>query len=218
MKRLINFIKTRWEEILILGVFLQLFVWTLTTGNLLIILAVSTSAILLVVLVYIAVERVGHRKTQKVRGESTAFTIPRRGLIFTIGKQTDTVAFALENQKPDFIGLLCTDVSEPFADDLITTFSYDSEHVRKRIVNPYDIRETHQISNLLIDWMLEQKLGSHEIAVDVTGGLTTLSVGVFSAADDRRIDSQYIRSKYDSQNRVIPNTMEGVFITRFLGS
>jgi hypothetical protein len=139
-------------------------------------------------------------------------------LIFTLGKQIDTVAFAIENQKPEYVGFVCTEVSEPFAHELIKSFGFGPDKVRKRIVDPFDIRETYQVANLLIQWLLDQKVNAREIAVDITGGLTTLSVGVFSAADDHRTDSQYIRSRYDENNHVVPNTMEGVFVTRFIDS
>ncbi|VVB69161.1 Uncharacterised protein [uncultured archaeon] len=45
--------------------------------------------------------------------------------------------------------------------------------------------------------------------------MTTMSVGVFSVTEDRQVDSQYIRSQYDEQNRPIKNSQEAVFVSRY---
>ncbi len=216
MNRLSNFIKSHWEEALIWGVAVNIMAWAITTANFMMIGIVFLSLAAVIILVYLAIERASRQRIRKVVGENTAFKFQRRGAIFTVGKQTDTIAFAVENQKPDYVGLICTDVSESFADELISRFHFTPEEtVRKRMVNPFEIKEILQVTNGLLDWMIEKGLDKTQIVVDVTGGMTTMSVGVFSAADDRQIDTQYIRSKYDEQNRVIKGTMEGVFITHF---
>ncbi len=44
---------------------------------------------------------------------SPAFEIARKGVIYTAGKQTDTIRFSLDNQKPQYAGFLCSKMSEP---------------------------------------------------------------------------------------------------------
>lgn len=216
MNRLKIFLRARWEELLIWGLAVNLTAWALTTGSLILVLITIASVGLAIFLVYVLIERAGIRQARKVIGENTAFKIARKGILFTVGKQTDTIAFAIENQKPDHIGLICSHISEPFADELISRFNYiPEETARKRIVDPFEIREIHQVTNLLMDWMSKMGITTGQMVVDVTGGMTTMSVGVFSTAEDRRVDSQYIRSQYDEQNHVIKDTMEGVFVTHY---
>jgi hypothetical protein len=120
MNRLKSFLRSRWEELLIWGLAVNLSAWALTTGSLILILITIASVGVTIFLVYTLIERAGIRKARKVIGENTAFKIVRKGVLFTVGKQTDTVAFAIENQKPIFVGLICSHFTEPFADELIS--------------------------------------------------------------------------------------------------
>jgi hypothetical protein len=215
MKRLKKFIKLHWEEGLIWAMAVNLIAWSLTTGKPVVIIATMLSVIAVIILVYIAIERAGRRKEKKIIGENTAFKVARQGIIFTVGKQTDTIAFALEEQHPDLVGFICSAASQGYVDDIVARFSLNEENYRKYPVSPFDIHEIIQISKLLIGWMLSKNHSADQLVVDVTGGMTTMSVGAFSAAEDSHVDSQYIRSKYDDQNKVVPGTMEGVFITHF---
>jgi len=215
MRQLFAFLKNRWDEILIFGVAIQLFVWSITTGNPVYVLIVAMSMVLIIILVYITVDRVAKRRARKHIGENVAFKVPRRGIIFTTGKQISTIEFAIQHQKPEFLGLVCTDVTENFVEELITKVDLAPDNIHKRIVDANDIREIRNVTNNLIDWMIERGLRRPDIVVDVTGGMTTLSVGVFSAADERQIDSQYTRSRYDELNKPIPGTLEAIFITRY---
>ena len=63
--------------------------------------------------------------------------------------------------------------------------------------------------------MLEKDLRIADIAADITGGTTTMSVGVFSVTEDRLVDSQYIRSQFDEQNKRINGTQEAVFVSYY---
>jgi len=45
--------------------------------------------------------------------------------------------------------------------------------------------------------------------------MTTMSVGAFSMADERKIDTQYIKSDFDDRNKPINNTREGVLVKRY---
>jgi hypothetical protein len=39
--------------------------------------------------------------------------------------------------------------------------------------------------------------GVKQIAVDITGGKTPMSIGMFLAAEEEKIDSLYVSAKYD---------------------
>jgi hypothetical protein len=215
MKKLWFFIKTRWDEILILGIAIQLFVWSLTTGDLTLILVVTISLVALLILIYVIVDRISRNKVMKTIGENTAFELPRRGMIFTIGKQASTIEFAIKHQKPQFVGLVCTDATESIAEQIIIQSGIAASNIRKRLVDPYNIQEIRTTTDSLIHWMQEEGLTRPDIVTDVTGGLTPLSLGVYSAAHDQNVDTQYVRSRYDEQNKVIAGTQEGILIVHF---
>lgn len=215
MHELSHFLRTRWQEILVLGIALQAMIAALFTANLLLIVLVFAGVLTLVVLSFVIAERVNRQNTRNRIGESIAFQVPRRGLIFTVGRQIETITLALDQQHPQFLGLICTDATEPQADGLIARYGFDAEHAHKRLVDPLSIDEIHRTCTTLLEWMQAQGLAKNDIAVDITGGLTTMSVGVFSAAEDVRIDSQYVISQYDVQNHPIPSAQRGVFVVHY---
>jgi hypothetical protein len=63
--------------------------------------------------------------------------------------------------------------------------------------------------------MIRHGLKPEEIALDPTGGMTPMSLGAFSVAQERQIDSQYVRSNYDDQNRPIRGSQELIFLSRY---
>lgn len=179
-------------------------------------LRILIGSILVLIIIVIAIKiviakffRVG------IVGESEAFKVQRRGIIYTVGMQTDTIKFSLENQKPTFTGFLCSKASEPFVNELIKITSVDENKYNKKIIEPQNIVEIRTETNLIIDWMLANGLKPSDIAVDVTGGMTTVSVSAFSIADELNIDTQYIKSEFDDKNKPIKGTQQGVFVKRY---
>lgn len=148
-------------------------------------------------------------------GGDIAFDVVRRGLVFTLGRQTDTPLLALQRQHPQWVGLLCTAESKPQADALIAALNLNPAYARISLVDGHNANHVHQQTLQLLAWLKAQGLGKHEMAVDVTGGLTTMSVGAFAAAQSQRVDTQYVRSDFDAQNKPIPNTQKGVFVVRY---
>jgi hypothetical protein len=64
--------------------------------------------------------------------------------------------------------------------------------------------------------MHKEGLSISDVAVDITGGMTIMSVAVYTLAAERSIDSQYIKSKYDRNNKPILDTQEAIFVARFM--
>jgi hypothetical protein len=149
---------------------------------------------------------------------SPAFEILRKGVIYTAGKQTDTIRFSLDNQKPQYIGFLCSKMSESYVEELMRAMGFDENNYQLKPVDPQNVVENRTETQLLVSWMLSIGLRSSDIVIDVTGGMTTMSVGAFSMADELKIDTQYIKSDFDENNKPIKNTQRGVFVKRFSGS
>jgi S-adenosylmethionine synthetase len=127
----------------------------------------------------------------------------------------ETLMFSLENQKPDHIGFIFSIVSESYVNDLITKMRLEEDRCKKKVVDAGNVVEIRSDTKLLIEWMRANGLTNRDIVVDVTGGMTTMSVGAFSMAEEMNIDTQYITSDYDDKNRPIRGTERGVFVKRY---
>lgn len=148
-------------------------------------------------------------------GGSEAFSVPRRAIIFTVGKQSDTIELCLRLQQPEFVGFICTKDSQSFVDDIVGRFALSDDKWEWKTVDPWDVKDVRFAAEYLISWAQARSVPLRQIAFDVTGGLTPMSVGAFVVAQESRIDSQYVRSDYDGEGHRLPKTEQAIFISRF---
>lgn len=215
MRDLICFLKDRWQELVVLGLGLPMITGAWFLGNVWLSLMITGVVATIVVAIFAWVARVKSTRRTVRRGDHIAFQIPRHGIIFTVGRQIETMSIAYEQQAPKIIGLICTSGSESFADALIAQYRLSPEQAQKRIVDAASLKDVRAATDLLVDWMAAQGLTKRQIVVDITGGLTTLSIGAFSMAEDLAIDSQYIRSDFDEQNHPVIGSQVGVLVARY---
>lgn len=214
MTELKHFIRSRWDELLITCVYLNASVASIFTGDIRKVLLVWLGGLVLLAVIF-SVRAQMQKRHHPLRGENVAFQVPRRGLIFTVGMQKETILIAARQQKPEFFGFIYTAKSEPLARELMDLLSCNEENCLDKKVNPNNILEVRTETGLILDWMISKGLKSWEIAADITGGTTTMSVGVFSMIDERHMDSQYIYCRqYDGKN-CVDGTQEAVFVSRY---
>jgi hypothetical protein len=213
MKKLIRYFRANWESILIEAILLQFLITGILDGNLFLAMIAAVGGLALLALIYKTIDLIGQSQTP-LRGENIAFRIPRRGLIFTVGGQSDTIRMALKHQEAEYIAFICSSKTENVANQLGEEFAFDEEHIKKEVVDPQNINEIRLKTGVILNWLNEKGLGLSDIAADITGGMTTMSVGVFSMTEERHIDSQYIRSQYQD-NLPIKDTQEAVFVSRY---
>ncbi len=178
-------------------------------------LKIIVGSVIVLILIVIAVKLILMTIPQGIIGGGEAFEVQRKGIIYTAGKQTDTIKLSLEKQRPGYVGFLCSKVSEPFIDELIRAMGFEDDKYSKKIVDPQNIVEIRTETKLIIDWMLAKGMLINDVAVDVTGGMTTMSVGAYSMAEELKIDTQYIKSDFDEKNRPIKNTQQGIFVKKY---
>lgn len=143
---------------------------------------------------------------------SEAFKVARKAIIFTVGKQKDTILIALEKQHPSHVGFICTEETLPVVEEIIQQFGARSE---VQVVNPWDIKGIYNAGVKIVSALRGgNPFEPKDLVMDVTGGLTPLSIGAFRAAEDQGVDTQYIRSQYDKQGKRIPNTEQAILLTR----
>lgn len=173
--------------------------------------------ILFVVLMLKALAKIILNRTTARIGGSQAFSVTRKAIIFTVGKQSDTIELCLHHQTPDMVGFVCTTGSEFYADNIIRSFGFSADRCFKRIVDPWNVSDVRENTLQVLSWVRSNSVQPEHIAFDVTGGLTTMSVGAFIVAEENRIDSQYVRSDYDENGKRLTHTEEAIFIRRYGG-
>jgi hypothetical protein len=215
MTQLKLFLRNRWDEILITCVYLNAFVASIFTWDVTKVLLVSLGGLALLALIF-TVRWLWQKRQTPMHGQNIAFLVPRKGLIFTVGLQPDTIRLAVKHQKPEYFGFICTDKSELTVRQLMEELGCKDENSIVKIVNSNDLKDVRTETGLILDWMASKGLKTPEIAADVTGGTTPMSLGVFSMTGERNVDSQYIFCRrYDEKNKCVNGTQEAMFISRY---
>lgn len=209
-----GFLQIGWVKGLITIVFAQALINAIFTFNLQILLEIliAEAAILAVVFVVLTLQR---RQRSPLRGENTAFQHPRKGIIFTVGGQDETLRMSLDQQKPKFVGFICSGQTKEMACTLSKELGFDSDHSKTEEVDPRDIHEIRIKTELILDWMARKGLQPKDIAIDITGGTKTMTIGVFLVAEDRNIDSQYIFCRQYLNNKCVNGTQEALLLSDF---
>lgn len=213
MNELARFLRSRWVELLVAGVWLQSVVGAALARDWSLLAITGLGGLILLGLIFWLVERLQQKRSTPV-GFGEAFQVPRRGLILTVGGQKETALFAIESQKPEWIGLLCSWRTETVALEIIEDSRLPFDRVQKEIVDPWDIVDVREKMETLLKWFARKGVLAAEMTIDITGGTTPMSVGVFTVAEEWRVDTQYIRSQYDEENKPLPRSQEGILVSR----
>jgi hypothetical protein len=209
-----GFLQIGWVKGLITIVFVQAIINAIFTFNPLILLGVLLVEAAILAAVYVVL-KLKSRQKAPLRGENTAFQHPRKGLIFTVGGQDETLRISLEQQKPSFIGFICSDQTKERGYQLLKELCFDSNHYKLEEVDPRDIHEIRIKTELILEWMAKKGLQLEDIAIDITGGTKTMTVGVFLVAEEKKIDSQYIFCRQYLNNKCVNGTQEALLLSDF---
>lgn len=214
MADLVHFFRHRWAELLIAGVWMQSVIAAAFTGSLLVFVVATLGGLLLLVAVFALVGWIRSRR-RPAYGIGEAFGPARQAVVLTLGRQKSTTLLVLQKQQPAWVGLICSRDTESVADEIAAQCGLGADHVQKEIVDPWNVVDIRRQTASLLDWLAQQGVDRESTVVDITGGTAIMSVGAFSVADDRQVDCQYVRSDYDLDNKVIPGSQRGVFVTRY---
>ncbi len=217
MGELSRFLHTHWIDLLVAGVYLQSVVGAAIARDWGLLALTGLGGLVLLVAVFWLAEQLQRRRAAPL-GVGAAFTIPRRGLILTVGGQKDTALIAIQSLEPEWLGLLCSRQTEAVAEEILAASGLSGEHVQKEIADAWDIIDVRNKTDALFKWLVHKENTTAEIAVDITGGTTPMSVGAFTMAEEWGIDTQYVRSRFDAQNKPIPKTQDGIVIKRHTGA
>lgn len=113
--------------------------------------------------------------------------------------------------RPAHIGLIATEQSRPAAQEIAAIARQKGIHVQKTVYldNPDDPAEAlaqtrHMLARL-------REAGAENIAVDITGGKTPMSVGAFMAAEETGASTLYVSFDFDASLKK-PDTLSAKLI------
>ncbi|MFZ4504461.1 MAG: hypothetical protein ACOYM1_10975 [Methylovulum sp.] len=115
-----------------------------------------------------------------------------QGLIFTVSRD-DVPLWVINQVHPTHIGLLVTDASWDKGELIKQKVAQQTVFI-STIYDPDNPEETHRKANQVIQQMKEANI--HEIAIDITGGKTPMSLGAFMAAEENGCDTIYVTTEY----------------------
>ncbi|MCX6678870.1 MAG: hypothetical protein NTX42_00685 [Methanothrix sp.] len=213
-----TFLRFHWLKVLVTYVLVPSFINAIYSLKPIILMWTFLIELCLLVIAIIAMALYSKRNHSS-HSRNEAFQVPRKGMVFTVGKQLETIRFAIKNQNPKFIGLICSAETEVQANKLKDWWKdelgNDEEHFMKKEVDPKNIEDIRAMTVSILNWLKSKGLQDSEITVDITGGMTTMSAGVFDVSEEQKIDSQYIFSKYDPvNNRVIMDTKDAILFSQ----
>jgi hypothetical protein len=209
-----GFMQIGWVKGLITLVFIQAIVNAIFTFNPSILLIVLMAEAAILAAVYVAL-KIRSRQKAPMRGENTAFQHPRRGLIFTVGGQDETLRMSLAQQKPDLIGFICSEKTRDMGYRLLKELCFETDHYKLEEVDPLNIHEIRIKVELILDWMAKKGLQVEDIAIDITGGTKTMTIGAFLLAEEKKIDSQYIFCREYLNNKCVDKSQVALLISDF---
>jgi hypothetical protein len=214
VNELTRYFRSRWLELLVAGVWLQSVVSAAFSGSWVVFALTTVGGLVVLLAILAVVGRVRGRK-KALYGASEAFHAPCQALIFTVGRQKDTILLAMEVQQPSWLGLICTRQTEELAHEVAQASGFDAEQVQVELVDPWSVVEVRAKTAFLLDWLARHGVPPRQISVDITGGTSIMSAGAFSMASERQINTQYVRSDYDQDNQPLPGSQRGVFVAQF---
>lgn len=165
-------------------------------------------------------ELLAHFQANTGQREPEALGARFRGLILPGSLQAETAALLIAHFQPERVGLLITERTQDFPDKAAARLAELPHALAQSLparpswdCPPEDHATTiavyRGIKELYLRWVREHGLQPAEIAVDVTGGLKPMSVGLEKAAQILGLTTLYVQSQYrfrDGRSEVEPGS------------
>ncbi|MDN3515856.1 MAG: hypothetical protein NG747_15885 [Candidatus Brocadia sp.] len=215
------FFKEKWLEIVVIAIFIQLItnaIFAYFGNKPLLIICSATVLLLLTFFVINVYENIKAKK--KVIGGGVDFSIKRRGIIFTIGLRShdinSTVMKVIKKLSPQYCGFIGTEktLEANVGKTIAQTVDLKKDFYREKSVDPTNIKEIKEDTIHLIQWMVDKGLSKKDIVIDITGGTAIMSVAAYIAADENRIDTQYIYSDF-RDNKPMEGSQKALMISKY---
>lgn len=160
------------------------------------------------------------RRNRRIIDDGNALEKGRKGIIFTIGLKSNEVNSpamkVVSKLKPQYLGFIGTEktIEANIGKTIAESNGTKSEYFREKSVDPTNVKEIKEDADHLIQWMLANGLSKEDIVVDLTGGTAIMSVASYIAADENKIDTQYIYSDF-RDNKPVDGTQKALMISSY---
>lgn len=117
-------------------------------------------------------------------------------MIFTVSRP-QVPEWVMRTYEPRYVAFIASRQSTESA-ELLQTVAAD---MRRQVLAPYilqdpnDPKETREACSHLVSRL--KRLGARRIAVDITGGKATMSIGAFMGAEETGVDTVYVSTRFD---------------------
>jgi len=154
---------------------------------------------------------------------SDSFDRPRSAAILTVGLRKASQPLVLNKLKVRRAAFLCSEeacsvVEEILADAAVPSALKAEGATRRFTCDPDSYGDVRRAMEDAVGWLDMAQIPHNETILDVTGGTAVMSIGAYTVALDRGIDTMYVYSKYDSKRQPIAGTQRGVYVFRTQGA
>ncbi|NJP08000.1 MAG: TIGR02710 family CRISPR-associated protein, partial [Chloroflexaceae bacterium] len=138
------------------------------------------------------------------RFRTTTKSYTCRGLILPGTRQPDTAALLIGALKPASVAFLLTAETQSMPQQVAALLGCDGSDWQQPAGDHLTVTQIYQaLKDLLQHW---SHLSPQSIAVDVTGGMKPMSVGLAKAAHVLNLTTVYVHSRAFHQNKPVPGT------------
>ena len=153
----------------------------------------------------------GGLRRERLRAWLTRNRFPRVGKNASSGLEWEAVVFSVSNSEvplwvleqvvPKVVGLMVTDFSKDAGEKISAFAKKKGFRVLAPVLidDPDDPAEARTKTGRLLEDV--SALGYSKVAVDITGGKTPTSVGAFMAAEEAGVDTIYVSTEFDKEQR-----------------
>ncbi len=163
---------------------------------------------------YLKRENIRHWLTRNRFPKETGLdnTIQFDALVFTVSK-TEVPFWVIEQLKPKHIGLIASQQSLAVAKQIEAfATNHQVETLIETIQDPDDPAQSRIAAQKLLEDLRKQ--GCQTVAVELTGGKVTMSLGAFMAAEESGLHSLYVSTEFDSNYKPIMRTAKILCVSK----
>ncbi len=160
-----------------------------------------------------------HRARRAFDDNSDAFEKARSAAILTVGLRKASQPLVLNRLNVARAAFLCSELACAVVDDIlldaVVPASLRAEGAFRRFTcDPDRVDDVRRAMEDAVDWLQSVGVDVANMVLDITGGTSVMSVGAYTVAVSRGIDTMYVYSQYDSKRLPIAGTQRGVYVSR----
>lgn len=144
------------------------------------------------------------RRKYRVKTNEAVKFQKSEAVVVTVGLSPELINFIVSGMEPKTVGFICTSASEAVAKEVAKHLNLTEDTVKYALVDPESFQDVMENTKQVFRWLLDVKrVRRDDITVDVTGALTSVSLGAFAASRELGIRSQCVIPNFDAAHKPI---------------